>query len=1046
MVHAVHYSIEGRARYKVEGLQRSLALKERIERKLPEHEGVMRVQANPLTGSVLVHYNAKGELHAIAESLEALVAEHLVESGVPSGVNGAGARGEARPSTRDGVIPRPGPFKALLRLGEGDRKEESSEAPQKPRKKPKLDPSRSEEQKTEPWCVIDADAVVSGFNSSSVHGLTSECALEHLRKFGPNILPESLPRSRVGMFVDQFMSLPVGLLTIAAGFSVATGGLLDAVVIMSVVTINAMIGYATESEAERTIESLKNLVKPYAHLVRDGKTMDAPAEEVVVGDVLVLKPGTYVTADSRLIEANHLTVDESALTGESMPVVKSAAALANPDTPLADRVNMVFMGTLVTGGQGLAVVVATGKFTEIGKLQLLVGEAVTPETPMEKQLRTMGNQLVFIGCAVCGVVFIIGMLRGMGFIEVFKTSISLAVAAVPEGLPTVATTTLALGVGAMKRHKVLMRRLDAVETLGAVQTICFDKTGTITLNRMSVIRLHTGMRRIDVNNGVFMDGEDRIDPASRTELKQLMHTAVLCSEADVEAAADGCTAVRGTPTETALIDIAIVCGMDVLHIRRSHPLIATNLRSENRLYMSTRHEIRGNSGILTALKGSPLDVLAMCRTYLKDGTPHPLTEEDRIAIQNENEHMAGKALRVLGLAYAIDHDDDDVIDVGEGTGEEPLEDGLIWLGLIGMADPVRDGVQDLIGVFHKAGIDTVMITGDQSPTAFAIGKALNLSKGQPLEIMDSTHLANLEPDVIRALAEKVHVFARVSPSHKLQIVQALQKAGRVVAMTGDGVNDGPALKAADIGIAMGGAGTDIAREVADVVLEDDNLETMIMAVSHGRTIYRNIRKAVHFFLATNMSEIMVTFAAIATGLGYPLNTMQLLWINLISDIFPGLALAMEPPEPDVLEQPPRDPSDPILKNSDLKRMAFESTVISAGSLAVYGYGLLRYGPGMRAGTLAFQGLTTAQLLHAYSCRSETIGMFDKEKLQPNPYLTAAMGGSLLLQATSLFIPGLRSLLGTAPIGLLDGAVIGAGAALPLIVNELTKNRSGREKQ
>jgi Ca2+-transporting ATPase len=425
----------------------------------------------------------------------------------------------------------------------------------------------------------------------------------------------------------------------------------------------------------------------------------------------------------------------------------------------------------------------------------------------------------------------------------------------------------------------------------------------------------------------------------------------------------------------------------------------------------------------------------MCDRQIKDGGDVSLTEQDRDQIELENERMAGDALRVLGVAYAIVASDADF-----GT-----ESGFIWLGLIGMADPIRAGVKELIAKFHHAGIDTVMITGDQSPTAYAIGKEMDLSHGKQLEIMDSTHLEDIEPDVIRALSERIHVYARVSPAHKLRIVQALQGAGKVVAMTGDGINDGPALKAADIGIAMGAAGTDMAREVADVVLEDDNLETMIIAVRDGRTIYKNIRKALHFLLATNFSEIMVMFLTVAAGVGSPLNAMQLLWINLMSDIFPGLALAMEAPEPDVLEYPPRQPDEPIVKTSDFKRLTFESATMSVSALGAYAYGITRYGMGAQAGTLAFHSLTTGQLLHAFSCRSETHSIFSKGSLPPNKYLNMALGGSFALQLMTMLVPGLRQLLGITPISIMDGLVIGGTALAPLLVNEATKNTGQRER-
>jgi Ca2+-transporting ATPase len=406
----------------------------------------------------------------------------------------------------------------------------------------------------------------------------------------------------------------------------------------------------------------------------------------------------------------------------------------------------------------------------------------------------------------------------------------------------------------------------------------------------------------------------------------------------------------------------------------------------------------------------------------------PLTEEDRAAIEVQNENMAGRALRILGLAYAV----------RENRQGRTEENGLTWVGMMGMTDPVREGVAGAIQDFHRAGIDTVMITGDQSTTAYAIGQELNLSQGAPLEILDASYLTQIEPEALQALAKRAKVFSRVSPAHKLQIVHALQQAGKVVAMTGDGINDGPALKAADVGIAMGRTGTDVAREVADVVLEKDNLDTMIVAIRDGRTIYLNIKKSVHFFLATNLSEIMLTFTALSVGLGLPLNAMQLLWINLISDIFPGLALALEAPEPDILERPPRDPQAPIFDTADYKRMAFESGALTAGAMGAYGYGILRYGLGVQAGTLAFHTLTTGQLLHALSCRSEHQGVFSKTKPPANPYLTLALGGSLLLQLCTAFIPRLRSILGLSRLTFLDGLVIGSGALLPFLVNDATK--------
>lgn len=1051
MVQAIHASVKGRARYKIKGLYRSESLKKHLEFRLIEKEGINRFHINTLTGNILVFFNSNNDVHAIALIIEGIVIEYreAVKSHQPTIVSQKN-QNKRQLSTNKGLFTKDNQPYTIRKLRRAV--------------------VCAERQIIEPWHLMEASDAVALFKTSKDSGLSWETAKENLKKYGPNILPESVPRSGFSIFIDQLKSLPVALLAAAAGISILTGGIADALVIVGVVTINAAIGYFTESQAEKTIHSLKSLVRPSAFVMREWGLKEIGAEDIVPGDILVLRPGRYVAADARLIEAHHLSIDESALTGESMPVLKSSEVLKSSitpllhdsiasDVPLADRTNMVYMGTLVTGGQGIAVVVATSRFTEIGKIQTLVGEVSPPETPMERQLNKMGTQLVLIGGVVCGIVFVIGLIRGYGFLQMLKTSISLAVAAVPEGLPTVATTTLSLGIRKMRRHNVLIRHLNAVETLGSVQTICLDKTGTITFNRISVVEIHTGMKRFSLHDGKFHDDKffvskndsQIINPYFCDELLRLIHISVLCNESGVSKNKDEYI-VNGSPTENALIYAAISSGVDIFMLREKFPLLKIKHRSENRNYMVTIHDIKvhgskNHYGKVIAVKGSPTEVLSMCIFYMRDGKKLPLLEEDRLKIEIENERMAGSALRVLGVAYAfIDEGIESVVQSSEfGVNSLDAElrtpnSELIWLGLVGMADPIRDGVKELIGEFHKAGIDTVMITGDQGPTAYAIGKELNLSKGEQLEILDSTHLTDIEPDVMKAMFKRVHVFSRVSPAHKLQIVQALQSAGRVVAMTGDGVNDGPALKTADIGIAMGHTGTDVAREVADVVLEDDNMETMIIAISQGRTIYNNIRKSVHFLLSSNMSEIMVMFTAIAGGFGQPLNAMQLLWINLMSDIAPGLALALEPPEPDVLSRPPRNPDDPIIKSSDFKRIFFESAVLSAGALGAYGYGIARYGMGQSAGTMAFMSLTTGQLLHALSCRSERYSIFDKEKLPSNKYLNIAIGGSFALQVIVMAVPGLRNLLGIAPINIIDGIVIGGSAVAPFLVNESTKKQ------
>jgi Ca2+-transporting ATPase len=1011
VVTAIHTAVPGRARYKVDGLRRSHDLKRYLEEELSRDGSVHLVSANPLTGNVLVFYETGRTPSEIGEALGRLV---------PS---------KERPENGDGDQPAPVPsIAARRRKGAG-----TSRAQKTSPRVLKIRLGEAEEAlPVSLWHLRKAEEAVSLFHSNPGTGLSVETYTENLKRFGPNLLPESMPRSAWSIVAEQFKSLPVLLLAVAAGISVFTGGLADAAVIMSVVGINAVIGYVTESKSEKTIRSLRSLVRPTALVTRDGETRQVGVEEVVPGDLLVLRPGSYVAADARLLAAQHLSVDESALTGESMPVQKITGQLAAADLPLGDRTNMVYMSTLVTGGQGVAVVVATGPFTEIGQIQILVGEARPPATPMETQLDKMSTKLALISAGVCGGVFVIGLLRGYGFLRMLKTSISLAVAAVPEGLPAVATTTLALGIRTMRKHHVLVRQLQAIETLGSVQTICLDKTGTLTVNRMTVTQVFVGMERSRVSEGRFWSATGETNPYLCEELLMLLHVSVLCSESEI-ISEGGVHAVTGSATENALVQLALSAGVDANALRGSYPRTNILHRSETRNLMVTVHDASEGHRRVVAVKGSPPEVLAACQYHMRGGETHLLTEEDRETIEAGNDGMAGLGLRVLGMAYAVSENGLMLVE----NGDVPINN-LIWLGIAGMADPVRSGAKELIQAFHRAGIHTMMITGDQSATAYAVGKELDLSGNGDMRILDSTHLSDMAPDVLKAVSQDLHVFARVSPANKLQIVQMLQEQGKVVAMTGDGINDGPALKVAAIGIAMGHTGTDVAREVADIVLEDDNLETMLIAVSEGRTIYNNIRKALRYLLSTNMSEIMVTTTAISAGLGEPLTAMQLLWINLVSDIFPGLALALEPPEPDILLKAPRDPGEQILEASSLARMLRESAVLSAGSLGAYGYGVLRYGQGPQASTMAFLSLTMGQLLHALSCRSETRTIFDKEKPEPNRYLTMALLGTFALQGIALVVPGLRGLLNIAGIGAFDSLVVAGGAVLPLLANEAIK--------
>ncbi|MDJ0730515.1 MAG: cation-translocating P-type ATPase [Crocosphaera sp.] len=980
-VKILHGTVKGRCRCKVQGLLYSHQLKQYLEFNLSIHKDITSVKANPTTSNILLYFDPNKKVKEIVVIINQYVKEYHQY-----------------------------PQRSMEFLNQ--------------HKKSLLTSSTA-------WHRQEIETIVSQLKTSKDTGLSHSDVEQKLREYGINALSETEPRSGVTIFIDYFKSVPVALLSSAALLSVLTGGIADAVVIMGVVTINAILGYATESNSERIINSLKNFVNPSAWVLREGELIEIDTKNIVQGDILSLQPGSYVPADARLMEAQRLTLDESALTGESLPIKKQQGIITSnkPIIPLAERNNMVYRGTFVTGGQGTGVVVSTGNLTEMGKIQALVGETSQPSTPMERQLEQAGSQLVWLSSAVCGVVFAMGLLRGYGLLEMVKTSISLAVAAVPEGLPTVATTTLALGILKMRQQKVLIRRLEAIEALGSIQAICLDKTGTLTSNRMSVLKLCWDGRHIDLTDGRFRSDKQEINPYGCDELLKLIHICVLCNDSQVSYNHDQTYIIDGSSTENALMEMAIAAGVDITELNDKYPRLVTHHRSESRNLMATIHHIH-ESAYLIAVKGNPREVLERCSTKMEKGQPIPLTETEKEAIATQNETMAGQALRVLGVAYTQ----------GESNNPNSVTlSNLIWVGLVGMADPIRPGVKETMSNFHQAGINTLMITGDQSPTAYAIAKELRLSQEEPLKILDSTELSDLSSEVLPGLCEQVHVFARISPAHKLQIVQALQERGLVVAMTGDGINDTPALKAAEVGIAMGHTGTDVAREVADVVLEDDNLETMIIAVSQGRTIYNNIRKSVHFLLSTNLSEIMVMLLANMGGLGQPLNAMQLLWLNLVTDIFPGLALALEAPEPDVLSLPPRSPDEPIIKSSDFQRTLFESTNLSVSALTAYGYGIWRYGISPQASTIAFMSLVSGQLLHALSCRSNK--PLSAQKLPDNHYLTAALGGSFALQWISLAVPGLRNLLHITPINLADTVVIGSSAILPLLISEATKENA-----
>jgi P-type Ca2+ transporter type 2C len=981
-----HVRVPGRLRLSVPAVYRNPQVKLLLESRLNGRDGIITVSANIWSANLLVlcrrDCSTDDIVRAVRQALDGTSVAHRKLTSAPA------------PKARAGRAPQ----KAA------------------PDRRPVAAAGAA------PWWLLGVDEALGVLGSVADRGLSADEVAQRRARYGPNALVVAAGRSDLAMLIDQLRSLPTLLLMGSAVLSVATGGLLDAALVAGVIVLNATIGYVTEREAERTIQSLATLGRPPVPVRRDGSVIEVPFEEVVPGDVLVLLPGTMVAADARVIASQELAADESVLTGESLPVTKRPDPIAAPALPLAERANMIFRGTSIVSGSGMAVVAAIGTATEIGLIDALVASAERPQTPMQQQLDRLGKQLSFGSLGFCGVAFVLGLWRGLGGIEMLRTAAALAVAAIPEGLPTVATTTLALGIREMQRHNVLVRRLDAVETLGAVSVMCFDKTGTLTVNRMAVTSILAGEKRFALGDGRFILAGSSADPSVHAELMEIFKIAALCNESKIESGVSSHT-LNGSPTENALLMAAMAAGLDIAALRAAHPVLSRTYRSETRRYMVTVHAVPGGS--LVAVKGGPGDVLALCRWHLRGGKRGRLSKARRAAIEAENQEMASRGLRVLGFAYAESRSD-----------QEPEAGDLVWLGLMGMADPTRPGMRDLMQTFHQAGIRTVMITGDQSATAYAVGKELQLSQTAATEVLDGPSMERTAPEALAALAPRVDVFARVTPAHKLEIVHALRQADRVVAMTGDGINDGPALRVADIGVAMGRSGTDAAREIADIVLADDDLSTMIVAVRHGRTIYRNIRKSVHFQVSTNGAELVVCIAALALGAGQPLGPVQLLWLNLVNDVLPGLALGLEPPEADVMMLPPRERSRPIIDRQDYLRIAFESAVLGGSTLAAHLYGAARYG--VRGGGIALTSLVLSQQLHAISCRSDDSVVFGPRRPLPNRRLTAAVGGLAALHGLMTLLPPTRRFLGIARPTPMDAAVIAATAGLPFVVNEVAK--------
>jgi len=857
------------------------------------------------------------------------------------------------------------------------------------------------------WHALTPEEALDRLGADPERGLTAEEVHGRLTRVGPNRVGDAPETPLWRLALAQFRGPVVVLLLAAAALAGALGERAEALAILAALVLNAAIGFGSEWRARVSLSKLRDLAVPKAMVRRDGHVARVPSATLVPGDLIVLDAGAQVPADARLVRSAALQITEAALTGESGAVGKDAVALLPPDTPLADRRNMVYLGTTALAGSGLAVVTATGLATELGRIGQLVALAGERTTPLERQIETLGRRLMVLALAICGVVGLAGILHGEPVGLMLETAISLAVAAIPEGLPAVTTVALAAGLWRLARRGALVRRLPAVETLGSTTVVCADKTGTMTENQMTVVRLTFDGRTIGVTGGgrsavgSFLEGGAPVAPLVGPHLLLLLTVGALVNNATLESAPDGLE-LHGDPTEAALLVAAFKAGVEPAALAQTWPRQREIPFDPATRMMATIHVMPGGGSALL-VKGAPGVVLERSRWRYTISGAQPLTDQDRQGLLEENRVMAREGLRVLALAWRP----------VKRLEDAPLEN-LTFLGLIGLEDPLRPGVKEAIADCGAAGIRTIMLTGDQQLTAEAIGRALGLA-----------------PDSIRS---------RVTPEGKLALIESLQAEGHVVAMTGDGVNDAPALARADIGVAMGRHGTDVARESADLVLTDDNFATLTRAVEEGRVIYANLRKVIHFLFSCNLSEILTIFVTIVAGFPTPLLPLQILWVNLVTDILPAVALIRDPAEPDVMRRPPRDPSEALVTWRFGGRMLAEGALLAAGVLSAYLWVVWQDGPGPRASTMAFMALVLIHPFQAMNCRSERLGWW---RLPSNPWIWVALLALVGLQWVSVAVPGLSRLLSTVPLGGRELGVLAVGVLWPVVLMEVIKGSRAR---
>ena len=870
------------------------------------------------------------------------------------------------------------------------------------------------------WQTLRKEEVLRKLSTDEKQGLTEKEVQERQAKYGKNKLQEKKKESFIVKFIKQFNDFMIIILIIASIISAVVSKMqgendyVDSIIIIGIVVFNALMGVIQEAKAEKSIEALKQMTPQLAKTIRNGKTVEVNAEELVKGDIIILDAGNFVPADCRILESHNLKIEESSLTGETQGAEKDADAICSKNAPLGDMKNMAFMASITVNGHGKAVVTDTGMSTKVGQIANMIIEDEAPQTPLQKKLGEVGKILGLACLAICVIIFVMGLIKHIEPVEMFMTSVGLAVAAIPEGLPAIVTIMLSIGVTKMAKKNSIIRKLPAVETLGSSSVICSDKTGTLTQNKMKVVDVRSQNKKF------------------------IIELATLCTDCDINVES-GVPQVSGEPTEKAIVEECINMGTVKDKLENFMPRINEIPFDSNRKMMTTIHKIGNKYRIIT--KGAPDVLLQKCTkqvdliTEMQNQYNIKIKSLENLKIQSDNRQMAQKALRVIAVAYK------DLDTLPSKIDSQNIENNLTFVGLIGMIDPPREGVKEAVQVCKNSGIKTVMITGDHLETAKAIAKDLGILEHKDMAITGQ-ELDKMSQNQLEKKIRDYSVFARVTPEHKVRIVKAWQKNGAVVAMTGDGVNDSPALKNADIGIAMGKNGTDVAKNAADIILTDDNFVTIVEAVKQGRNIYDNIKKAIHFLIATNIGEIVTIFMGLVLGLKSPLLAIQLLWINLVTDSLPAIALGLEKPEKDIMQRKPVDSKKGIFADGLWNKIIVEGIMIGVLTLVAFSVGNKYYG--LEAGrTMAFLSIGFLELIHSFNVKNEKsifeAGLFE------NKYLVGSFVLGIFIQAIVVVVPTFAKVFEVVPLNLTQWIITVAISILPVPVIELQKKLDFKNK-